>query len=250
MNLRAIIVDDEKHSRETLKNLVAEFCTNVEILTTASTISEALSAIKTQNPDLVFLDIELQTGTGFDILEQLGDINFEVIFTTAFEQYALKAVKFSSLDYLLKPIDLDELQKAVEKAKKIKDSNIYNKQLETLIYNLKQQQPNHNRICLSTSDGYEFINIAEIMYCKAEGSYTTFKLINGTNLLVSKHLKEYENLLAEQHFMRVHNSFLINLNEVKKYVKADGGYILMNNGESVSISRNKKDEFFKIMNLS
>lgn len=250
MNLRAIIVDDEKHSRETLKSLVTEFCADVEVLTTASTITEAILAIKTLQPDLLFLDIELQTGTGFDILNQLGDVNFEVVFTTAFEQYALKAVKFSSLDYLLKPIDLEELQKAVAKARKIKDKNVYSKQLETLLHNLKQQQPNNNKICLATADGYEFINVEEIMYCKAEGSYTTFKLTNGTNLLVSKHLKEYENLLTDQHFMRVHNSFLINLNEVKKYVKADGGYILMNNDEPVSISRSKKDDFFKVMNLS
>lgn len=249
MTLKAIIVDDEKHSRETLKNLVIEFCEDVEVLSTESTINDAVLAIKTLKPDLLFLDIELQTGTGFDILDQLESIDFEVIFTTAFEQYALKAVKFSSLDYLLKPIDLEELQKAVEKAKKIKDKNIYSKQLETLIHNLKQPQPNNNKICLATADGYEFINVEEIMYCKAEGSYTTFKLTNGTNLLVSKHLKEYENLLVEQHFMRVHNSFLINLNEVKKYVKADGGYILMNNGETVSISRNKKEIFFKTMNL-
>ncbi|MEH6764888.1 MAG: LytTR family DNA-binding domain-containing protein [Aequorivita antarctica] len=250
MNLKAIIVDDEKHSRETLNNLVIEFCEDVEVLTTASNIEDAVLAIKTLKPDLLFLDIELQTGTGFDILEQLNEVNFEVIFTTAFEQYALKAVKFSSLDYLLKPIDLDELQKAVEKAKKIKDRNIYSRQLETLIHNLKQQQPINNKICLATADGYEFINVEEIMYCKAEGSYTSFKLINGINLLVSKHLKEYENLLTDQYFMRVHNSYLINLNEVKKYVKADGGYILMNNGEPVSISRSKKDDFFKIMNLS
>ncbi|SRX74556.1 LytR/AlgR family response regulator transcription factor [Aequorivita antarctica] len=250
MNLRAIIVDDEKHSRETLNNLVIEFCEDVEVLTTVSNIEDAVLAIKTLKPDLLFLDIELQTGTGFDILEQLNEVNFEVIFTTAFEQYALKAVKFSSLDYLLKPIDLDELQKAVEKAKKIKDRNIYSKQLETLIHNLKQQQPINNKICLATADGYEFINVEEIMYCKAEGSYTSFKLISGINLLVSKHLKEYENLLTDQYFMRVHNSYLINLNEVKKYVKADGGYILMNNGEPVSISRSKKEDFFKIMNLS
>ena len=186
MNLRAIIVDDEKHSRETLKNLVTEFCADVEILATTSTINEAVSAIKMLKPDLVFLDIELQTGTGFDILEQVGDINFEVIFTTAFEQYALKAVKFSSLDYLLKPIDLDELQKAVEKARKIKDKNVYSKQLETLIHNLKQQQPNNNKICLATADGYEFISVDEIMYCKAEGSYTSFKLTNGTTNTTQK----------------------------------------------------------------
>lgn len=246
MTLRAIIVDDEKHSRETLKNLVTEFCEDVELLSTESTINEAVSAIKTLKPDLLFLDIELQTGTGFDILDQLESIEFEVIFTTAFEQYALKAVKFSSLDYLLKPIDLEELQKAIQKAKKIKDKNVYHKQLETLLNNLKKQNPAGDKICLSTSEGFEFINIEDIIYCKAEGSYTRFILKNELTFLVSKHLKEYENLLADHNFMRVHNSFLINLREVKKYIKADGGYILMNNGDAASISRNKKDGFLEL----
>jgi len=247
MNLKAIIVDDENHSRETLKNLITEFCPDVAIIAAVSSVSEGVSTIIKLKPDVVFLDIELQTGTGFDILDQLAVIDFGVIFTTAFEQYAIKAVKFSSLDYLLKPIDLEELLKAVEKAKKSKDLTVYNKQLETLIINLKQQQSQLKKICLSTADGFEFINIGEIIYCKAEGSYTSFKLSNGKTLLVSKHLKEYENLLIDQGFMRVHNSFLINLKEVKKYIKSDGGYILMNNEDSVSISRSKKEEFFTIM---
>jgi two-component system LytT family response regulator len=196
---------------------------------------------------VVFLDIELQTGTGFDVLNQLPNFNFEVIFTTAFEQYAIKAVKFSSLDYLLKPIDLEELQKAIEKAKKNKDKTIYKKQLETLMLNLKQQQPKLNKICLATSDGFEFVNVNNILYCKAEGSYTTFILNDNSKLLVSKHLKEYENLLSEQDFMRVHNGFLINLKEVKKFVKSDGGYILMSNNDTVSISRSKKEDFIQVM---
>lgn len=248
MNLRAIIVDDENHSRETLKNLITEFCKDVAVVAAVSSVAEAVSEITRLNPDVVFLDIELQTGTGFDILDQIEVINFGVIFTTAFEQYAIKAVKFSSLDYLLKPIDLEELLKAVEKAKKTKDKAVYNKQLETLITNLKQQEPHLKKICLSTLDGFEFMNVDEVIYCKAEGSYTNFKLTTGKNILVSKHLKEYENLLADQPFMRVHNSFLINLKEVKKYIKSDGGYIIMNNGDTVSISRNKKDEFFNLMN--
>jgi two-component system LytT family response regulator len=247
MNLKAIIVDDESHSRETLKNLVEEFCEGVDVLIAVSSVQEALAAINQLEPDVVFLDIELQTGTGFDILDQLEVINFEVIFTTAFEQYAIKAVKFSSLDYLLKPIDLEELQKAVEKARKIKDQAVYNQQLEVLLFNLKQKQPSLNKICLSTAEGYEFISVDEILYCKAEGSYTSFKLKNNSNFLVSKHLKEYETLLTDQQFMRVHNSFLINLKEVKKFIKSDGGYILMNNDDPVSISRNKKDTFFEAM---
>lgn len=248
MSLKAIIVEDEKRSRETLKNLLEEFCIDVKVIETAASVEEAVAKIADLHPDVVFLDIELQTGSGFDVLSQLRDINFEVIFTTAFEQYAIKAVKFSSLDYLLKPIDLEELQKSIEKAKKKKNQEVYKKQLETLMLNLKQQHPKLNKICLSTADGFEFINTADILYCKAEGSYTTFILNDNSKLLVSKHLKEYESLLVEQQFMRVHNSFLINLNEVKKFVKSDGGYIIMNNNDTVSISRAKKDDFLEQMN--
>ncbi|WP_109301932.1 LytTR family DNA-binding domain-containing protein [Aquimarina sp. AU474] len=247
MSLKAIIVDDEKHSRETLKNLIKEFCTDVTIIASVGSIDEALTAINTTNPDVIFLDIELQSGTGFDILTQIKPIHFEIIFITAFEQYAIKAVKYSSLDYLLKPVDIDELIRAVEKAKKKKDQNIYNKQLETLVHNL-QQQPKLHKICLSTADGFEFVSIEHIIYCKANGSYTSFYLKNKRSVLVSKHLKEYENLLGDQHFMRVHNSFLINLKEVEKYVKSDGGYILMSNNDTVNISKSKKDTFLIAMN--
>jgi two-component system, LytTR family, response regulator len=245
MNLKAIIVDDEKHSRETLKNLVEEFCDGIEVLATASSIVEALEVIPKMKPDLLFLDIELQTGTGFDILNLLPEINFEIIFTTAFDQYAIKAVKFSSLDYLLKPIDLDELQIAIEKARKLKDKQLYNLQLQSLIHNLKQ--PKISKICLATTDGFEFVNIEEICYCEAQGSYTSFIFKSGKKILVSKHLKGFENLLSDHTFMRVHNSYLINLKEVNKFIKSDGGYIVMNNGDSVSISRSKKDEFLEAM---
>ncbi len=248
MSLKAVIVDDENHSRETLKNLVEEFCVDVEVVGLASSVKEAVSLIPTVKPDVVFLDIELQPGTGFDILTKLENLNFDVIFTTAFEQYAIKAVKFSSLDYLLKPIDIEELQTAVEKAKKRKNQNVYKKQLETLLNNIKQQ-PSLNKLCLATADGVEFVDVEKILYCKANGSYTSFVLKEGPSILVSKHLKEYENLLLDQQFLRVHNSFLINLKEVKRFVKSDGGYIIMNNEDTVSISRGKKDDFLKIMSL-
>jgi two-component system LytT family response regulator len=247
MNLRAVIVEDEKHSRETLKNLLEEFCVDIDVVGLASSVTEAVNTISSLKPDVVFLDIELQTGTGFDVLNQLVTFNFEVIFTTAFDQYAIKAVKFSSLDYLLKPIDLEELQNAVAKARTKKNQDVYKKQLETLMLNLKQRKPTLNKICLATSDGYEFIEVNDILYCKAEGSYTNFVLKNNESILVSKHLKEYENMLLEQDFMRVHNSFLINLKEVKKYIKSDGGYIIMNNNDSVSISRSKKEDFIQVI---
>lgn len=245
MTLRAIIVEDEKHSRETLKQLLTEYCQGVEILYAAESISEAEVAIKTHNPDLVFLDIELKTGTSFDLLESLGDINFEIIFTTAYDQYAIRAIKFSSLDYLLKPIDLDELRNAVEKAKISRNSKTHQQQLEILIDNLKRGRP--GRICLATQEGFEFIDTNKIIYCKANGSYTEFILTENKKILVSKHLKEYENLLDNHQFMRVHNSYLINLKEVKKYVKTDGGYIVMNNGDAVSLSKGKRDAFLEAM---
>ncbi len=247
--LRSVIVEDEKHSRETLKNLLEEFCEGVEIIGEAASVDEAIHVIKKEQPALVFLDIELQTGTGFDVINAVSDMSFDVIFTTAFEQYAIKAIKFSSIDYLLKPIDIEDLQLAVEKAKERKDQKEYQQQLKVLIQNYHQPDNAHRNICLSTSDGIEFIKVDRILYCEANGSYTNFYLTDGQKLVVSKHLKEYENLLSDQQFMRVHNSFLINLFEVQKYVKSDGGYILMNNNATISIAQKKKDEFVERMAL-
>ncbi|GAA4279445.1 LytR/AlgR family response regulator transcription factor [Aquimarina mytili] len=248
MSITAIIVDDEKHCRETLQNLLHVYCKETTILEMANSVDDAKHKILQHKPDVVFLDIELGSGSGFDILTQIPTIHFEVIFTTAFEQYAIKAVKFSSLDYLLKPIDPEELKNAVKKAQQKKDQSIYKKQLETLIHNLKQQ-PKLHKICLSTADGFEFVDIEDILYCKANGSYTSFILKNKISLLVSKHLKEYENLLQEQRFMRTHNSYLVNLKEVKKFVKSDGGYIIMNNNDTIGVSKNKRDQFLDAMNM-
>ena len=243
--LRVLIVEDEVHSREALKSLLLEFCEGVEIVGLAADVDSAVSSIKEKTPDLIFLDVELQTGTGFDVLDQVGDVNFDIVFTTAFEQYAVKAIKLSSIDYLLKPIDIEELQRAVEKAKEKQDEDIQKRKLEALMSNLGSS--GKKKICLATSEGIEFINIQDIMYCEANGSYTNFHLTNGTTILVSKNLKEYETILSDQNFMRVHNSFLINLGEVKKFVKSEGGYILMKNNAQISISQKKRDEFIERM---
>tara|TARA_R110002051_G_scaffold325854_1_gene432240 strand:+ start:9687 stop:10439 length:753 start_codon:yes stop_codon:yes gene_type:complete len=247
MILKAVIVEDEKHSRETIKNLLEEYCDNVSVIATAGSVEEAVDVLTLYKPDVVFLDIELQSGTGFDVLMKVKALNFEVIFTTAFEQYAIKAIKFSSLDYLLKPIDLEELQQAVEKARSKKNKETYKQQIDTLMLNLNQETPKEKKICLATTVEMEFIATGDIIFCKADGSYTSFILKNNDSLLVSKHLKEYENLLSDQQFMRVHNSYLINLKEVKKYVKSDGGYIIMSNNMHVSLSPKKKDEFMELM---
>jgi len=243
--LRVVIVEDEIHSREALKSLLMEFCEGIEIAGMAADVETAVSLIKQTTPDLLFLDVELQTGTGFDVLDQLHEVNFEIVFTTAFEQYAVKAIKLSSLDYLLKPIDIEELQRAVEKASVKKDEVVQKQKLEALMSNLGSA--GKKKICLATSDGIEFINIQDIVYCEANGSYTNFHLTNGTTILVSKNLKEYETILSDQNFMRVHNSFLINLTEVKKFVKSEGGYILMKNNAQISISQKKRDEFLERM---
>lgn len=243
-----VIVEDEKHSREFLKNILKDHCREVNLLGEAASVNEALELIPQVKPDLIFMDVELRIGTGFDILSELSQLDFEVVFTTAFEHYALKAIKFSSIDYLLKPIAIPELRSAVHKTIEKKNDKLHKERLETLLYNIGQQDASLQKLCLSTTEGIEFINVYDIVYCEAQGAYTRFVLTSGSGLLVSKHLKEYEKLLKNHHFMRVHNSYLINLKEVKKYIKSDGGYIFMKNNDTVNISRSRKEEFLSRMN--
>lgn len=244
--LRAVIVEDERHSRETLKNLLNEYCEGVQVEGEAGEVKKAIEVIESVQPDVVFMDIELQPGTGFEVLKGVSKVNFETIFTTAFEQYAIQAIKLSSLDYLLKPISIEDLQTAVNKCQKKRGEEQYKQQLDVLLNQLSNGEEDR-KICLSTADGMEFVREDDILLCKANGSYTDFKFKDGRCLVVSKHLKEYEDLLPTAHFMRVHNSFLINLREVKKFVKSEGGYILMKDDSTVSISPKKRDEFMERM---
>ena len=248
--LTAIIVEDEYHSREALKNMVAEYCPQLELLDSASDVDGGISLLGKYRPDLVFLDIEMPNGSGFDFLSKAGSLDFEVIFTTAYKQYALKAIKFSAIDYLLKPIDINELQAAVEKAQQKRQKALHNKNLEVLIANLQNRHTGPHSITLSTSAGYEFIDVSDIIYCEASGTYTHFHIKNKKRLTVSKHLKEYENLLNDYDFMRVHQSFLINLGEVERYVRSGGGYIVMKTGEKINISTRRKEEFLLRMSQS
>lgn len=245
--LRTIIIEDEKHSREALKNLLNTYCTEVEIIGEAATVNESVELIRNTRPDVVFSDIELQPGTGFEILEKVKDMDFDVVFTTAFDQYAIKAIKLSSIDYLLKPISIDELQLAVEKCKQKKDEQIRQQQKDILLSHVQEEKSHDRKICLSTADGLEFVHEKNILSCHASGSYTKFNLKDGSSILVSKHLKEYEDLLSPKLFMRVHNSHLINLGEVKKYVKSEGGYILMSDESMINISPRRKDDFLQRM---
>jgi two-component system LytT family response regulator len=248
MQVKAIIVEDELRSREFLNNLVKEYCPGVQVLAMAATVDEAIQAINTHKPELVFLDIELHTGTGFDVLESVEDTNFHVIFTTAYDHYAVKAIKFSAVDYLLKPIDVDELQSAVQKVSNKMSGN--NQQaLQVLLQNLRKPLGSDFSITLATSEGLEFVPLQQIIRLEASGPYTHFFLKEGKKIMVSKNLKEYELLLTEHHFFRVHNSHIINMKEVKRMIKTDGGYAIMNDESMISISPKKKDEFMQQMGL-
>jgi two-component system LytT family response regulator len=209
---------------------------------------QGLNAIQQHKPGLVFLDIEMPDKTGFELLNSLPEINFDIIFTTAYNQYAIKAIRFSALDYLLKPVDLDELKGALARVYRKHLKKEQRENIDMLMNNIRSSQPNFSRITLSTQDGLVILHIDEIIYCEASGTYTFFYLKNKEKIVVSKTLKEYEDLLKDHHFFRAHNSFLINLNEVKKYIKGDGGSVIMSNGDEVFVSKRRKEEFLASLN--
>jgi two-component system, LytTR family, response regulator len=243
----AIIVEDEMHSRELLKNMLAELCKEISVIATASSVQEGVMAIKNYNPDLVFLDIEMQTGTGFDLLQQFPKAVFDVIFVTAYNHYAIKAIKFSAVDYLLKPVDAEELTEAVSKVIQKRKDNITPLALQALMNNLRRPSNTPQTITLATSDGLEFIPLPEIIHIEANGPYSIFFLKDERKIMVSKNLKEYELLLSEHNFLRIHNSHIININEVKRMIKTDGGYAIMSNGAQLIISPKRKDDFLKLI---
>jgi len=221
----------------------------IKVKEEAKNVEEAVQKITKIKPELVFMDIELQSGTGFDVLKSLEKMDFHLIFTRAFEHYAIKAIKFASLDYLLKPIDIEELQNAVRKAVNASENNSQQELLKNLMNNLSSPGESNKKISLATAEGIEFIPTDQIYFCEANGSYTNFHLKDSRKLVVSKNLKEYENMLLDSRFMRVHNSYLINLQEVKRFVKSEGGYIVMNNDAQISISNSKREEFLRQMGL-
>ena len=246
MNIKAIIVEDEQKNRENLRQLLLKHCPEIDIIACCSSAAEAYEAIVSLQPELVFLDIEMPGGNGFSLLESLPEIHFEVIFVTAYDHYGIQAIKFSALDYILKPIDIDELIQAVAKAAKKIGTQAENRQMLHLLQNNKLPDE-HKTLALSLADKIEFIEISSIVRCEAENNYTTFYLKDGQQLVVSKTLKEFDELLGSYRFLRVHQSHLINLNEVKSYIKSDGGYIRMKDGTSVSISRQRKEWVLKIL---
>lgn len=244
---KAIIVEDELHARQFLSNLITEYCPELTLLALASDVEEGVAAIKEHKPDIVFLDIEMQTGTGFDLLLQFPAPDFEVIFTTAYDHYAIKAIKFSAIDYLLKPIEIEELQQAVKKITDKKTSSGNQEALQMLLKNLQAPPKADPSITLATSEGLEFIPLQQIIRIEASGPYSYFFLKNNKKIMVSRNLKEYEMMLSDHGFFRAHNSHIINIREVKRMVKTDGGYAVMSDDSKIGISPKKKDDFMQQM---
>lgn len=242
--ITAIIVDDEPYSCEALASLLEKYCPQVKVLDICYSGITALQSIRQYNPQIVFLDIELPQMNGFELLEQLPFVDFELIFTTSYDQYAIKAIRWSALDYLLKPIDREELQKAIQKAVHSIQHPLP-QQIEMLFQKLNQSSLPVNKIAIPTLDGLHMVLIDSIICCESDSNYTRFILKNGKKLVASRSLKEVEEMLEDYPFARVHHSFLINLNEVEKYIKGDGGYVLMSNGSAVDVSRSRKEILLK-----
>ncbi|MEP7220304.1 MAG: LytTR family DNA-binding domain-containing protein [Bacteroidota bacterium] len=236
--IRSVIIDDERRSRETLSTLLTQYCPAIEVITSADSVESGERVIRSERPDLLFLDIEMPYGTGFDLLRSLQGLRFEVIFTTAHSHYAIKAIKSGALDYLMKPIDRDDLVSAVERAQKKLSS-----QTEQEIANAPSSEL--NRIALPSFDGLVLVEISSIIRCEARGNYTAFHFEDRDQILVARTLKEFETMLGDLNFFRVHHGHLINLQHIRKYVRGEGGHVIMNDNTTVTVSRRRKVDLMK-----
>lgn len=246
--LRSIIIDDEPQNAAILKSDLNTNCPSVEVVNICHSAKEGIIAIKKEKPDLVFLDIEMPWMNGFEMLEMLDKITFNIIFTTAHDQFAAKAFRISAVDYLLKPIDPADLKEAVKKAQQRIEQQQDNANIENLLRNIKQPS-SQQKIALPYREGFEFIEVIHIIYCQAEGAYTKVFLDNGKFILVSRTLGDIEELLPDDLFQRIHHSCVVNLNYVTHFVRADGGYIKLRTGEELAVSKSKKDAVMERLGL-
>jgi two-component system LytT family response regulator len=239
--IKALIIDDEKSSRDTLRGFVENYCKEIQIIDEAETAEQGIEQIKKLQPQLIFLDIELPLGSGFDLLEACKHGNFEVIFVTAHDQYALQAIKVCALDYLLKPISAKDLIDAVAKIRHRSLLGTTKQQISAFVENISNLNKQLSNIVLPTLDGFIVVKINDIIRCEAEKNYTNFILANKEKILVSKTIKVYEELLQDMDFIRVHQSHLINASHVQRYIKGRGGYVKMSDDSIIEVSRRKKE---------
>lgn len=244
--MKAVIVEDEERSRIVLQNLLETYCPDVEVVATVDSVTSAVKTLRALQPDILFLDVQISGGTGFDVLDKIKDMQVALVFTTAYDAYALKAFKFSAIDYLLKPIDIEELKNAVRKVATSRQQVVDQVKIQHLLSNIRN--PEEDPVFLiSTQEAVEFIRIRDIVRCEAEGAYTKLFLRDNKPILVSKVIKEFEFLLSDYGFYRVHQTYLVNLKEVSKYVKAEN-YLVMRDGAKIQLARSRKEEFFNAIN--
>lgn len=239
-SIQAIIVEDEKASRDTLRNYLQKYCSQVNIMAEADSVKTGIAAIEKYKPELVFLDVEMPYGNAFDLLDQVKERSFETIFVTAYDHYAMKALNFSASYYLLKPIDIDELIKAVELVYTKKASEEHSLRTRILIENIKIENKQLQKIILPLIDGFEVVKVKDIIRCQANDNFTQFHFSDGSKQLICRTLKFYDEILSELDFVRVHKSHLINLQYVKRYKKGKGGQILLTDGTAVDVSVSRK----------
>lgn len=242
--MKAILVDDEPDGIRTLRKMLELNCPEVVIEATCSSAVCAREKLDEIRPDVLFLDVRMPGKSGLDMLAELPEADFEVIFVTAHNEYLLQALQFSAVDYLMKPVDEDRLIEAVERLKKRLKEEKNSDQASTLLHNInKTGFPLEMRLCLPTQKGFTIVKLEEIIYCEAQRSYTIFRLVNNKSIMISKPLFDYDRLLADTSFLRVHKSFLINLLHVKEYMRGEGGTVVMSNGMEIEVSRRKKEQF-------
>jgi two-component system LytT family response regulator len=243
--LNAIIIDDETSSRNSLRQKLTKHCPEITITGECENGEEGVKNIEQKNPDIIFLDVEMPRMNGFTMLKQLTNKNFEVVFITAYDHYAIRAIKFSALDYLVKPIEIASLKAAVEKAVQKRKISSGNERLELLLQNLMNHKNEPQRIAIPSVEGLQFVETANIIYLEANSNYTCFHLTNNSKITVAKTLKDFEELLPGSVFIRIHNSFIVNKNQVEKYINGKGGQVVMKNGAVLDVARRKKEEFMK-----
>jgi two-component system LytT family response regulator len=240
-----VIIDDERHNIDILSNLVKQFCPGINVLGDAANGIEGAELIKQQNPQLVFLDIEMPFGNAFDLLDKLAPVSFDVVFVTAFDQYAIRAFEYAALDYLLKPVRIEKLKQAVERVEQRLREKSINTRIDSLLANLRIGSPELTRIALPVSEGVIFEETNNMVHLEAKGNYTSVLTRDQKKRLVTKSLKEFEDILPPSVFCRLHHSHIVNLNYIKKYYKGRGGYVELENGNTVEVSSRKRNEFFE-----
>lgn len=245
--IRAVIIDDEVDACETLRMALERYCPTVQLLQTCTSAEDGIVTIRTLKPDVVFLDVQMPEMSGFDLLQHIDSISFAVIFVSAYDQYAIRAIRFSAVDYLLKPVNAGELVAAVARVAENGITRERQVRVSSLMQNASALTGPITRVAVPLGDTIEMFETRDIIYCKAEGSYSYVYRTNHRKTLVSRHLKDFENLLADAGFFRIHHSFLINIRHVQRVVKSEGGYVVMSDDHELDISRRKRDEFLNIL---